>query len=69
VCLKSDREAGALRVNAAHVEPGAAGELKVVAAALAGELIAMAAWLGLERVEVGRRGKLGQVLRQAVAAG
>jgi hypothetical protein len=66
VCLKSDREGGALRVNAAHLEAGAAAA--PVAAALAGELRAMAAWLGLERVDVARRGNLGHALRQAVGA-
>ncbi len=69
VCLKSDRAAGALRVNAAHVEPAAAGEERQIAAALAAELRAMATWLGLERVDVARRGRLGHALRQATAAG
>ena len=66
VCLKSDREGSALRVNAAHVGPDAP---PAVAERLAAELRAMAAWLGLERVEVGRRGNLGAALRSHVRTG
>ena len=61
VDLKSDRKAGALLV------PGAFGELGApvdhVVAELADELVAMAGWLGLERVEVGDRGDLADPLR------
>jgi uncharacterized protein YcaQ len=56
VDLKSDRALGRLVVRAAHVEPGAA--TAEVAAALAEELALMAAWLGLERVEVEPKGDL-----------
>jgi uncharacterized protein YcaQ len=60
VDLKSDRAASALRVQAAHAEGNApAGK---VARALAGELAAMASWLGLSRVEVVRRGDLAAAL-------
>jgi len=61
--LKADRAAAVLRVQAAHAEPGAPRE---TAAALAGELRAMAAWLGLDRVEVVARGDLATPLRQAL---
>jgi uncharacterized protein YcaQ len=56
VDLKADRPARALRVLAAHAEPGVAA--RGVAPALLGELRAMAAWLGLDRVETSRRGGL-----------
>jgi uncharacterized protein YcaQ len=60
VDLKADRQAGVLRVQAAHaefaVDPGS------VAPALAAELALMARWLGLKRVEVMARGDLAGVL-------
>jgi hypothetical protein len=63
VDLKADRAARVLRVPAAHLEPGV-NERKV-APALIEELCDMAAWLGLDRVEVSRRGNLGRALRDA----
>jgi uncharacterized protein YcaQ len=62
VDLKADRAAGALLVQAAHAEPGAPPE---TAAALRGELTSMASWLGLERVEVVKRGDLAAALKAA----
>ena len=66
VDLKADRKAGSLLV------PGAFGELGVpvdhVVPELAGELVAMAGWLGLERVEVGDRGDLAEPLRVELAS-
>ncbi|MGB9249377.1 MAG: crosslink repair DNA glycosylase YcaQ family protein [Mycobacterium sp.] len=61
VDLKADRSADALQVVGAFVEDGrpASG----VAEALAGELQAMAGWLGLAGVTVGERGNLAGVLR------
>jgi uncharacterized protein YcaQ len=54
--LKADRKAGVLRVQAAHLEPGAlAGE---VVPSLAAELRLMADWLGLGEVLVAQRGDL-----------
>ena len=49
VDLKADRQAGVLRVQAAHAEPDAPPE---TAAELRAELEAMAGWLGLERIDV-----------------
>ena len=66
VDLKADRAARVLRVPSAHLEPG--GDEVRVATALAGELAAMARWLGLDAIEVARRGTLGHALRRAVAA-
>ncbi|HSK25357.1 MAG TPA: crosslink repair DNA glycosylase YcaQ family protein [Jiangellales bacterium] len=63
VDLKADRSAGVLRVQAAFVEPGAPAE---VAEELAGELAAMAGWLGLSGVEVTGRGDLGPRLAETV---
>ncbi|MEA2481564.1 MAG: uncharacterized protein QOJ07_3486, partial [Thermoleophilaceae bacterium] len=65
VDLKSDRAAGALLVQAAHAEPRAPA---ATAEALARELRSMAAWLGLERVEVKGRGDLAPTLRRAMTA-
>ena len=64
VDLKADRSAGALRVIGAFVEPGQ--DPGRVAAALAGELQTMAAWLGLDGVTAGERGDLAGVLRRAL---
>ncbi len=56
VDLKADRAARVLRVPSAHAEAGA--NRRRVAAALVPELRAMAAWLGLDRVETFARGGL-----------
>jgi uncharacterized protein YcaQ len=66
VDLKSDRQAGVLRVQAAFGEP--AVEVERVACELALELRDCAAWLGLEGgVEVIGRGDLAPALASAVA--
>ncbi len=62
VCLKADRQAGLLRVNAAYAEAGAPDD---TAEALLGELTAMAAWLELEGVEIAESGDLAPALRAA----
>ncbi len=60
VDLKADRAAGVLRVPAAHRE--AEQDQAAIATALLPELQALAAWQGLERVEIGRRGDLAAAL-------
>jgi uncharacterized protein len=65
VDLKADRPARTLRVHAAHLEPGRPAG--AVAEALAGELRGLAAWLGLDRVDVARRGDLVRALAAAVS--
>jgi uncharacterized protein YcaQ len=60
VDLKADRAACALRVQAAHVEPGVAKPR--VAAALGEELSQLASWLGLSRVAVMPHGELARTL-------
>lgn len=62
VCLKADRQAGVLRANAIHHESHA--DPAETAAALAGELRLMAAWLGLGGVEAGAKGNLAKALRK-----
>jgi uncharacterized protein len=64
VDLKSDRQSGALLVQAAFAEPGI--DIGHVAAELADELHLTASWLGLADVVVRRRGDLAQALRRAI---
>lgn len=64
VDLKADRQAGTLRVRAAHGEDGA--DPAEVAPELAAELAAMAGWLGLSDVRVDDRGGLAPWLQTAV---
>ena len=63
VDLKSDRQAGVLRVLAAHGEEDAPLETP---AELAAELHELAAWLGLKAVKVSRRGDLAGQLSKAL---
>jgi hypothetical protein len=63
VDLKADRAAKILRVQAAHLEPGAARE--AVAGPLAAELALMSAWLGLGEVHVAGKGALAAALAAA----
>jgi hypothetical protein len=62
--LKADRKAGGLLVQSAYVEEGE--EPRSVAGELAEELSFMAQWLGLERIEVRRKGDLAGELSKAV---
>jgi hypothetical protein len=64
VDLKAEREAGRLCVRAAHLEAGA--DPGSVAEALAREIRALAGWLGLQEVRVGRRGGLARALAAAM---
>jgi uncharacterized protein YcaQ len=64
VDLKSDRQAGVLRVQSAWLEPDADHDR--VAVELAAELAGTASWLGLGGVEVMPRGDLAGALRAAV---
>jgi uncharacterized protein YcaQ len=66
VDLKADRQAGVLRVQAAHGEEGI--DRPLVAAALADELRLMADWLELDEVDVLDRGDLAGDLRPASGA-
>jgi uncharacterized protein YcaQ len=65
VDLKADRQAGVLRVQAAHAEAGA--DHALVADALADELRLMADWLELEDVDVVGRGDLAPALSAVVS--
>jgi uncharacterized protein YcaQ len=66
VDLKSDRQAGVLRVQAAHLEAG--HDPHYVAAELAEELAITAQWLGLDEVVVMPRGDLARDLAKSVAS-
>ena len=61
--LKADRRASTLRVPAAFVE--AEIDPAEVAAPVAAELDGLRAWLGLDRIAVGRRGAFTTALRRA----
>jgi uncharacterized protein len=63
VDLKAERARSELVVHAAHVEPGT--DRRDVASALIGELRLLAAWLGLDRLSLGRRGAFAAELRAA----
>ena len=63
VDLKADRKAGLLQVKGAFAEPDAPEQ---TAYELAQELADMAAWLGLEAVDVEPRGDLADGLARAV---
>lgn len=65
VDLKSDRQAGVLRVRGAFAEPHA--DPAVVAAELADELRLLSEWLDLGGVSVARKGDLAGPLRAALA--
>ena len=67
VDLKADRPAGRLLVRAAWEVPAPGVGQNGVARELAEELEVLAAWLGLERVEVEPRGDLAAALARAVA--
>jgi uncharacterized protein YcaQ len=60
VDLRADRAGRRLLVPAAHLEPGASAA--AVVEPLAAELAALAGWLGLDAVAVGRRGSLARFL-------
>src|SRR5262249_36842419 len=62
--LKADRSRGALIVRGAFLEPGQVA--RRAASELAGELGRVRAWLGLDRLEIGRRGDLAAALRRNV---
>jgi len=64
VDLKSDRQAGVLRVQGAYLEPG--HDQAYVAAELAAELETTAVWLGLSDVVVAGRGDLSGPLGTAL---
>ncbi|HEV7614719.1 MAG TPA: crosslink repair DNA glycosylase YcaQ family protein [Solirubrobacterales bacterium] len=65
VDLKSDRQAGVLRVRGAFAEPGV--DSAHVAEELADELRLLSGWLGLGGIAVGRKGDLASALRRALA--
>ena len=67
VDLKADRARATLLVQAAHLESDVEAETGTVAEHLAAELVLMATWLDLERVEVVSRGNLAPALQVASA--
>jgi uncharacterized protein YcaQ len=65
VDLKSDRQAGVLRVRGAFAEPGA--DPAHIAAELADELRLLSTWLELDSISVARKGDLAAPLRRTLA--
>ena len=65
VDLKSDRQAGVLRVQAAWREPDATA---ATPERLAGELRRMAGWLGLDGIEIAGKGDLAEALQSATSS-
>jgi uncharacterized protein YcaQ len=65
VDLKADRQAGTLKVQSAHAEPGAP---PATAERLADGLRLMARWLELERVEMAGGGDLAGALGVALVS-
>jgi uncharacterized protein len=65
VDLKSDRQAGVLRVRGAFAEPDA--DPALVAEELAAELRLLSEWLGFGSISVARKGDLAAPLRRALA--
>jgi uncharacterized protein YcaQ len=65
--LKADRANGSLLVQGAFAEPGV--PVREVAADVAGELTAMASWLGLDRVVIGPRGEMAPALQGCLPGG
>jgi uncharacterized protein YcaQ len=63
VDLKADRKTGVLRVRGSYAEPGV--DTTRVAVEMSESLREMARWLGLDEVEVARRGDLAGKLRSA----
>ena len=63
VDLKADRATGTLVVQAAHLQPGSTHHPHEVAERLRADLIAMAAWLGLDDLRYADRGDLAGLLR------
>jgi uncharacterized protein YcaQ len=66
VDLKADRQRGVLSVPGAFSEPGT--DVLEVADELADELLLMARWLGLGKVETGGNGDLAVPLRKLLAS-
>ena len=66
VDLKADRATGRLLVLAAFAEPGE--DHARIAPELASELYLLAGWLGLERVEIARKGDLSTALERVMAS-
>jgi hypothetical protein len=64
VDVKSDRSTNRLVVPGAYLEAWA--DADAVAPALARELLLLAAWLGLDTVRVGRRGRFAAPLAAAI---
>ncbi|MGH6792659.1 MAG: winged helix-turn-helix domain-containing protein, partial [Methyloceanibacter sp.] len=65
VDLRADRKIGRLKVEGAFAEPKV-DPVRLIPA-LAGELLLLAEWLGLEQLKCGRRGDLIAPLKRALA--
>jgi uncharacterized protein len=63
-CFKADRATSTLKVNASHHENGV--DAALIAEAAHAELLKMANWLGMEKLDIAQRGNWARALTQVL---